>query len=79
LDGAASRASDHRQSAGRNLDAARGTNGVIQESLPATSSWGDNSGLAGLAELRSYTVAQTLSKTAGSMARWCAIIFRPAA
>ncbi|NLC82619.1 MAG: hypothetical protein GX748_15695, partial [Lentisphaerae bacterium] len=46
-----------------------GTNGVIQESLPGDIELaGDNSGLAGLAELRSYTVAQTMSKTAGSMA-----------
>ena len=46
-----------------------GTNGVIQESLPGDIELaGDNSGLAGLAELRSYTVAQTMSKTAGSTA-----------
>ncbi len=46
-----------------------GTNGVIKEALPGDIELaGDNSGLAGLVELRSYTLAQTMSKSAASPA-----------
>ncbi len=44
-----------------------GTNGFTQESLPGDIELdGDNSGLAGLAELKAYTVVQSMSKSATS-------------
>jgi hypothetical protein len=44
-----------------------GTNGFVQEVLPGDIELaGDNSGLSGIAEVKAYTVVQTMSKSAAS-------------